>query len=239
MTAIATLRRADRRLDARGVARQSLAPDRRVATPLAELGERAVAEGLSGDGLTRFAAGLAELADAIVEHFPKNILWDLDHLAAVLARGACRHGAGWVGGQLDRAAELQRIYGRHTPIRFSYIHDFVYGFDWAKWVKRAPADRADVGPFDEIFLRYSERRGHELLALIAQRDEKYPPLADDRPRNPFGFSREPDAEVAIHRDLAARDLIPVEAWRWDAAPRFDRPFADLRRERAVALGFAR
>ena len=121
-----------------------------------------------------------------------------------------------------RAREAKRLADRVTAMRDRWRFEV------------APDPWTSPEPL--VSVRIPTWRGHELLALIAQRDEKYPPLADDRPRNPFGFSREPDAEVAIHRDLAARDLIPVEAWRWDAAPRFDRPFADLRRERAVAHG---
>ncbi|MCA9707587.1 MAG: aldo/keto reductase [Myxococcales bacterium] len=139
--------------------------------------------------------------------------------------------------QCEQIAALQDLFGQGTAIRFRYVHDFVYGFDWAKWVARDPAARASVGPFEPPFLAFMLERGHQLLQLIADgRDRKYPPLPDDRPRNPFGFSREPEAEIALHQSLAADGLLPVEAWRVDAQPRWDRPYAELRRQRALALG---
>ena len=52
----------------------------------------------------------------------------------------------------------------------------------------------------------------------------------------FGFSREPEDELRLFRDLAARGLLPVEAWRLETAPTWDRPFTDLRAERARVLG---
>jgi hypothetical protein len=55
-------------------------------------------------------------------------------------------------------------------------------------------------------------------------------------RNPFGFSREPDDELALHRALAAAGAIPVEAWRIDAQPRWDLDFAARRLAQARALG---
>ena len=131
------------------------------------------------------------------------------------------------------------LYGMRSPVRFQYVHDFTYGYDWAKWVRRSPRDRSHVGPFELDFLRYSRRRGHELLALIARDDAEYPSLPDDRPRNVFRFSRDPDEEILLLRDLASRDLLPVEAYRTDASPRWDRPFAELRDERALALGLPR
>jgi hypothetical protein len=66
----------------------------------------------------------------------------------------------------------------------------------------------------------------------------YPTLRDERPRNPFPFSREPDAELALHRALAASGEIPVEAWRADARPQWRRDYAELRIARARELGLA-
>ena len=94
-----------------------------------------------------------------------------------------------------------------------------------------------MGPFSPAFLAYMHARGHELLAVIARgHDRRYPPLPDARPRNAFGFSREPADELALHRLLAREGLVPVEAWRLDASPRWDRPFQELRREQAARLG---
>jgi hypothetical protein len=86
-----------------------------------------------------------------------------------------------------------------------------------------------------------QRRGHELLALIADDDRKYPSLPDDEARNPFPFSREPAAEVRLHRELARRGAIPVPTWdagalSLDWSTRWREPYAERRVEVARELG---
>jgi hypothetical protein len=193
--------------------------------------------------------GLCELALAQLDAFPGNLFWDLDLIAAAIVQEAgalapelarvC------VVDRFERMAALQHLYGRRTPINFSYVHDFVYGFDWAKWVAREPnLHAAAPGPFSLPFLQYMHERGHELLALIADDDSKYPSLDDDAPRNPFPFSREPEAEIRLHRELARRDLIPVPTWDRDVhcrdwSTRWRIGFAERRIEVASELGLAR
>jgi hypothetical protein len=121
-------------------------------------------------------------------------------------------------------------------LAFRYVHDFTYGFDWAKWVMHEPAERRGVGPFDPTFLAYLRSRGEELVTLIELDDEKYPKLPDGRSRNPFGFSREPAHEALLFTDLAARGLLPIRAWDVESEPVAERPFADLRFDRARQLG---
>jgi hypothetical protein len=232
---------------------RTLAPDRTHARPLLAIGRvllepetwrlpEATAEPEAAAAAEAFAEGLVAIAEAMRRAFPHNIFGDLDHLAASLWRGAAAAPEGPVAHlreQCRRVVELQELFGQGTAIRFRYVHDFLYGFDWAKWVARDPATRARVGPFAPQFLESMEARGHELLALIASgRDLRYPPLPDARPRNPFGFSREPADELVLHRHLAREGLLPVEAWRVDASPRWDRPFQRLRREHAARLGLA-
>lgn len=230
-----TLNEIDAAIDARGP--RSLDPSRPRATPLAEL-DRTIGARLDPDARAAWADGLAATACAILAHFPENLLWDLDYLAASVAREALRdrRPADRVRESFEEIVELHAIFGGSSAIRFRYTHDFVYGFDWAKWVRRDPAARAEIGPFDRAFLRALRARGGELLALIHEDDETYPRLHDDRPRNPFPFSRERDAELALYRDLARRDLIPVRAWTTDAAPVWNAPFAEERVARAIALG---
>ncbi|MBX3184949.1 MAG: ferrochelatase [Polyangiaceae bacterium] len=239
------LRAADAELERRGAPRRSLCPEERLATPLAALGVRLSAELPIGAELA-FAEALSAIALAELGSFPGNLFWDLDFLAASLARQAAvaaeptRH--------LQRVAEevvaLQRVFGGEE-IHFRYAHDFIYGYDWAKWVKKAPAERAHVGPFELPFLRALRRRGDELLHLICVNDAEYPKLTERdpdgalEPRNPFGFAREPWAEEQLHRLLAAEGAIPVESWRLDARPVWDRPYQELRVERALSLGLAR
>ena len=232
MTALAAL---DARID-RGP-RLTLAADRLRPTSLVELsarlGERAV-------DAAALDAALLTVAAAQLKAFPKNLFWDLDALVASLTAQAMSHAtpSARLAVLAQRVADLMTLFGSSTEIHFRYVHDFIYGFDWAKWVARAPAKRRSIGPFDESFLIYSERRARELLELIAKDDAKYRRLAPDEARNPFSFSREPDDEVCLYRDLAERELLPLCAWQLDPSPRWDRPFAALRRERAEALGLA-
>ena len=214
--------------------RLTLAPDREHPTSLCAL-VRDLAPGPLGGPLTE---ALLRVGTAQIRAFPGNLFWDMDALAASLLRQARRSDdpPARLAELAGRIAHLQTIFGGETAIHFRYVHDFVYGYDWAKWVKRDPDARASVGPFEEPFLIYSEQRGGELLELIAHDDAKYHQLAEGQARNPFGFSREPGDEVRLFRDLAARDLLPVRAWERDPQPRWEPPYLELREERAQQLG---
>lgn len=235
---------------------RSLDPAREHVTPLLQVHARALAElerHPNHSQLTQrlagpVAEGLCALALAQFEAFPGNLFWDLDLIAAAIVSQArtleVAAAIAHVEDHFQRMADLQRLYGQATAINFSYVHDFVYGFDWAKWVAREPSLHADVpAPFSTRFLVYMHTRGHELLELIEQDDSKYPSLPDDQARNPFEFSREPDAEITLHRELARRDLIPVPTWdagalSRDWATRWREPFAARRVEVAAELGLS-
>lgn len=231
-TAILRLRAADETQKARSPL-LSLCPDRQLATPLAVLGQTLLSRDVAAERAAAFAEGLARIAEAIGRNFPGNIFWDLDFVAATLS---CLAEPRAMTTLADAIVELNDLFGSQTPIRFRYAHDFIYGFDWAKWVTRDPKNRKDVGPFTLEFLQSMRDRGSELLDLIAHDDPKYPKLPPGQDRNPFRFAREPAAEQLLHEDLARRGLLPVETWRVDAAPVWTRPFAELRDERARALG---
>ena len=238
--ALLALAELDARLDREGVTRLTLDPSRERATSFLALGRALLSSTRGAPGLANaLEAGLARTADAILTNFPDNLFWDIDALASGLLREALRTETedprAHLEGAFDEVVALHALFGRATPIRFRYVHDLTLGFDWAKWVRRAPAERRSVGPFDRAFLRSMLERGRELLVLIQADDAKYPRLVSDRPRNPFVFSREPDHEVRLHRALAARRLIPVRAWEIDATPIWDRAFQAEREALALAL----
>ncbi len=230
------LERVDARIDEVAPARSSLAPRGRRAHALVAVAERHV----RGDRpLDRaFVEGLAKVGAAQVESFPENLFWDFDAFAASVHAQAERTDDPIL--LLDEvcgiACRLMALFGALSPIRFRYVHDFMYGFDWARWVARDPGARAAVGPYDMPFLRYVFRRGHELVDLIHGDDAKYGRLADGEHRNPFGFSRDPDGERRLFEELARLDLVPVPAWECTGRAMWDRPFAELREARAKALG---
>jgi hypothetical protein len=115
----------------------------------------------------------------------------------------------------------------------------MYGFDWARWVRRDPGARGLVEPFGIEFLRQTEGRARDIIALIEADDDWYPRLAEGESRNPFPFSREPEDELPLYRLLAARSDVPVEAWRTDARPDASRDFDVLREDAARSLDLSR
>jgi hypothetical protein len=216
------------------MAQRSLDPGRDVAPSASELVASLAGRLAPVGGDEAFARVLDGVAQAFAEDFPDNLFLDLELLASALARAPSALAMERLG---DRVRGLSHEFGA-PPIHFRYAHDFLYGFDWCRWVARDPAARAGVGPFDEPFLAYLATRAGELRALIAKDDPKYGRIGSDTFRNPFGFSREPEDEERLHRALAARDLIPVEAWRVDGRARWDRPYAQLREDVARELGVA-
>ncbi len=215
----------------------TLAPDRERATSLVTLVD------LLADPHERpyLATLAAAVAGAQLDSFPENLFWDFDfylasaHLQAREAPDYARH----VDELLDITVRLMRMYGHDSKIRFRYVHDFIYGFDWARWVRRAPHARTGVDPFSIEFLMQSERRGLDILGLIEADDSHYPKLSGTAPRNPFPFLREPEDELRLYRELVAQDAVPVCAWKIDARPDASRNFDELREAAASSLGLGR
>jgi hypothetical protein len=226
----AVLAAADAAIDVRWA---SLCPEREHARRLIEL---VPASALPGEVRLAIASGLAAIGRAVRRSFPDNIFCDLDLVLASLERGGARHGRGWVEDTAGTIEALHELFGSGTPIQFRYVHDFLYGFDWARWVRRERAARAGVGPFDPVFLDHARTRGRELQALIATDDPKYHRIARGEHRNPFPFARDPASEAMLLRDLARRGWIPVEAWRADAEPDLDRDHGAERERCARQLG---
>jgi hypothetical protein len=238
------LARADAELASARQPLRSLAPGRARASTIAEILGPLV--GTAEVELAHaFVDGTRAFVRAQIEAFPDNLLWDLD-LPLVTWWHTARASDDPIGTAtrlLGLATELQHLFGSGTTLRFRYTHDFVYGFDWAKWVARDPDLRARVGPFDLAFLEAMRARAHELIAIIeAGGDATYPSVAQPSGRNPFPFSREPQAELAIHRALAAADQIPVRAWQRDTQTQLEdqwaKPWARWREQAAARLGYA-
>ncbi len=238
---LAACERALARHRSAGWVRRSLAPGRELARELVEVCGAAARPGDADATLLALADGVAELCAAMMHSFPDNLCCDLDLVVAQALRRAraCIDPAVAVREHFAQMSRLQRLYGEDTAIRFRYVHDFLYGFDWAKWVGRDPDLRSHVGPFDPEFLGQLERRARELTLLIADDDDVYGQIDPGCSRNPFPFSREPADELRLHRELAVRGLVPVAAWDPNATANWRRPSAALRAERAAALGLAR
>ncbi len=182
---------------------------------------------------------LCQTAELMRAEFPNNLYWDLDLLASTLAsqssdaRDACA--------RIARIATLLRqvhvLFGLHSVIRFRYTHDFLYGYDWARWMARRPPGAPFVGPYDVEFLRYVAQRGQQLQQVITSgSDATYGVLPVGEFRNPFPFDRSPDPEVRLHDRLARECLVPVPAWEAGGRPDFARDFSQERLARAREMG---
>lgn len=239
----AELALADGRLAEAGVIRRTLDPTRKRATSLEGLGLRLLrAPGRPDDAVAlSLGRGLIDVVFAMHNSFPDNLFWDLDRLwAAMCARASASPDGEGLARTLSRQiVSLQRLYGRHTRIQFRYVHDFLYGYDWAKWVRKDAERRKTVGPFDQAFLDVLETRGGELLELIAHNDATYPELPEGCARNPFGFTRDLEHEQTLHRDLSRDGRIPVEAWLPNGRCTWREDLSLARAERARALGLDR
>ncbi len=211
----------------------SLAPGGSVARSPRTCTERATA-GQPPGRAERLARQLAVLSDAFASDYPENLFCDLDALAGHLARLDEATAAQTV----EQMVGLSRQFGRGGLLRFRFVHDFVYGFDWCRWAAKEPSTRAAIGPYDLRFLGYLSRRGTEIEGLIAQGDAKYGPLPEGVYRNPFGFARDVESEAWLLRELSRRGSLPLECWRCDAAARVV-PFAAEREALAGEAGLLR
>ncbi len=245
MSALAGLLALDRWVRAEHIGWRSLDPERGEAMSFEEIAV-ALAFPKREPRIVEATGDLAEaLVRAVAEHFPENIFADYAALVEACVEAAERSADPLATlAETGRAlVDLQALFGRRSAIRFRYVHDFLNGYDWVKWVQREPGARAAIGPYAMPFLRHMLARGTEMLALIDADDRTYPRLRDARPRNPFRFDREPPAEVALHRSLAARGELPLRPYlvasRGVAVGEWDRPYQELRIADAERLGLAR
>ena len=209
--------------------RLSLAPGRERATPLDAL----AAQAFTGDDASLRAGLLADLAARFADDYPDNLFGDLDALAGRLGQGSTQDAVALAA----TIGHLSHHYGRHTELRFRYLHDFLYGLDWCRWAEKDAAGRAGIAPLSDAFLGYLCRRGDELSVLIAADDAKYGRLAPGQYRNPFGFDRSPASELLLLRNLRDAEQLPFDAWRLDGGFRVT-PFVAARLALAKSMGLA-
>lgn len=214
----------------------SLDPGRTTASSPTEL----VSALADSRQLPHLASAASAVAEVQLRSFPENLFWDFDFYLASIHRDASAASdyAGYLEEVTRITVGLMTLYGQQSVIRFRYVHDFMYGFDWARWVRRDPDVRTGIAPFGIDFLRRTESRGRDILTLIKADDDWYPKLADGAARNPFPFSREPEQELSLYRLIAERDCVPVKAWRIDAQADSSRDFDALREDLAASLGLS-
>lgn len=187
----------------------SLDPDKKRPSSYLDLG-RSVIDGNKSKYFYKNAlSGLKDILESQIENFPDNIYWDCDYFLTLLFE---QKNSSDLLNLCRKTVQLMGLYGRHSEIRFQFVHDFSFGFDWARWVRKNPEARKNVAPFDPVFLNYLCKRSSEIVDLIKKNDSKYHPLAHGQKRNPFKFRRDSEGEKLLLEHLAKQNLIPVTSW---------------------------
>jgi len=216
----------------------SLNPQKALITNFAELGNLIAEQNTDIQIITTLQKTLESIVRTQLQNFPENIFWDFDFLVSSMLRQALIADEGAVlflkifG---EKMVSLMEMFGNKTEMRFRYVHDFMYGFDWARWVQKEPQNRAYIEPFSLVFFDYLLAKGKELLQRINHGQVISYKLCETGYRNPFVFSREPEDEYRLLTYLAEEQLIPVAAWNWNASPIWNKPFQEMRQQVALKL----
>ncbi len=216
----------------------SLNPQKKIITSFAELENLIAEENTDIKIITTLQETLQCIVNSQLQNFPENIFWDFDFLVSSMLRQALVADEGAVSFLKnfgEKMVRLTEMFGINTEIRFRYVHDFIYGFDWARWVQKDPENRANIEPFSLVFLDYLLTKGKELIQRISHGQITSYKLCDTGYRNPFTFSREPEDEYRLLTYLAQEQLIPVAVWNWNASPVWNKPFQEMRQQIALKL----
>jgi hypothetical protein len=216
-----------------GITPLSLNPHKNISTSFRDIGN-IIAERTDDTQVIECLFNTLEgILRAQLHNFPENLFWDFDFMIYSMleqALSANVEAINFLEVFGNKIIELMYMFGCEREIRFRYVHDFTYGFDWARWVKKDPVNRANTQPFSLAFLDYLYSKGKELLHKISIDDERYHQISTCSYRNPFRFSREPKDEYQLLTYLASYQLIPVAAWNWNAMTVWDKPFDQLREQ---------
>ncbi|AFY47339.1 hypothetical protein Nos7524_1461 [Nostoc sp. PCC 7524] len=216
----------------------TLNPHKKIITSFVEIGELITEKVTDPQVIKALQNTLENIVISQIQNFPENIFWDFDFMVSSMLHQALAAEDGavnFIETFGEKIVLLSELFGSKNEIRFRYVHDFMYGFDWARWVQREPATRADIEPFSLIFLDYLLTKSQELIQRIHLDNSQPYKLCDNGFRNPFTFSREPEDEYRLLTHLAPAELIPVAAWDWNACPIWNKPFQEMREQLALEL----
>lgn len=218
----------------------SLNPHKTFITSFVELGNLIAEKTCDIQLIRSLKDTLERVLRALLHNFPENIFWDFDFIVSSMLRQAlvADGGVSFLESFGDKIVSLMGLFGRQSEIRFPYAHDFIYGFDWAKWVQKDAQTRVVFEPFSLTFLDYLITRGKEILQLISINDTKYHKISKDCYRNPFSFSRQPEDEDRLLTYIAGKQLIPVATWDWNARPIWNKPFHQTREQISLELSIS-
>jgi hypothetical protein len=216
-----------------GIRPLSLNPNRNLITSFREIGDLIAENTCDLNVIDCMSQTLEKIIRSQLINFPENIFWDFDLMVSSLLEQALIAEDGPIVflESFGRKIELlMDMFGCRGGIRFRYVHDFMYGFDWARWVKKDPNNRSKRKPFSPIFLDYLLAKGQEILSSISIDDKRYHHISSRSFRNAFCFPREPKDEYRLLTYLADYGLIPVNAWNWNAEPIWNKPFDEIREQ---------
>ncbi|MBW4557014.1 MAG: hypothetical protein KME59_13900 [Trichormus sp. ATA11-4-KO1] len=216
----------------------TLNPQKSLITSFAELENLITASTTDIQFLMALQKTLERILRAQLQNFPENIFWDFDFMVSSMLRQALVADVGAVSFLetfSHKMVLLIELFGIGKEIRFRYVHDFMYGFDWARWVQKEPETRAHSEPFSLVFLDYLLVKGEQILQRISHGQMTSYKLCSTGFRNPFDFSREPEDERRLLIYLASKQLIPVATWNWNARPIWNKPFQEMRQQIALKL----
>ena len=212
----------------------SLNPKKSIPTPFASFESLLVAN-LTSDQIERVLQALTALVEKQLAYYPNNIFWDYDYfIHSQMKRVQSMNDIAY-DVYYEKLYVIMELFGNSSNIRFQYMHDFIYGFDWSRWVKSDIELRKNTCPFDEVFLDYLYQRGNELLALIEENDKKYHALAIQEYRNPYSFSRDIAQETKLLQTLSSEELVPLKLWDPHTDPIWDKPYYEMRKKIASTL----
>lgn len=220
--------------------RMSLNPNQKFVNSFVEIESSFNKLGLSNNQKLLLIRQTEQLINSAVRNFPENIFWDFDFLLYRITYNSFTSPSfdDSIILYSERLLKIFDLFGAHSPIKFRYIHDLIYGYDWLKWMlEKRQADEI-IDPFGIHFLEYIYQRGLELISLIQKNDDNYPDL-DGVYRNPFLFMRSTEEEIRLHLDLSSSKQIPIEAWSIDAVPKADKNYSLIRLERSKELGIGK
>lgn len=185
-------------------------------------------------------SSLTTIVNEEMYHFPNNIFWDKDYFFTFflneIGKVSPVEQVVFLQKYVELYCSLLELFGKYSIIRFQYLHDFSYGFDWAKWVRKDREHRKEVLPFSLAFLQRMYQRGKELELLVQNNDLMYPQLNDEKFRNPFLFHRTIECESLLLRQLAEKNHIPIVAWETNGSIDWKKNYSELREIEAKNCG---
>lgn len=228
----------DKRIRDAGIVPHSLCPGRGEATSCEQLGILLLTATDNLQVQSAFTAAFEVLVDSAIQHFPGSLFWDFDYIMNCAISCARQHSgdtATYLQSWGKTISELFDLFGGHSPIRFQYTHDFLYGFDATRWNTPGFLPPGEQQDFSLSFLLYIRARGRYMSELIEAGHPGFPAIPPGEFRNSYSFNRDPECERKLFKALAECGVIPLEGWSFNAKRITAFPYLETRNRIATSL----